>query len=412
MEDLVGRMPGTAAAVLTSLAVLGTSACGGGADVGRASAGTPGARAAGVPVGAEATRTPAVELRAGFTYLLTEHVHLAAAATGAALASSGQLTAPALTQALSALDANAVALSGLVGELYPKGKGPFLVAWRQRDGLLVDQALAAAAHDPRRGLRARQALEAFDTSFGQLLGSLAPPLPPTTVADDLGLDVSAQLQVTDAQVAHSPSQFALLRVAAGRMPATAALLSRGMARDRGLGDADTAAGDLRAGLTALLVSHVYVVAAQVEAAASGATLRSSATAATDEVSRGLSRLLGAGYPALAGPFLSSWRRQVADLVDYGVAGRRHDLPAQSLALVRLDEDHTRLGALVHAAVPQLPAATLAEELRPQAAALLVALDNADQASPDAAAALTAAAGHMPSAAEVLAGGVAEDRSLH
>jgi len=63
-------------------------------------------------------------------------------------------------------------------------------------------------------------------------------------------------------------------------------------------------------------------------------------------------------------------------------------------------------------VPGLPAATLSDELRPQVAALLVALDDAQEASPDAASALRAAAAHTPVTAEVLAGGAAEDHKLH
>jgi len=204
------------------------------------------------------------------------------------------------------------------------------------------------------------------------------------------------------------------------MSATAAVLARGMAHDRGLGDADTAAGDLRAGLTALLVADAYFLAVQVVATEAGpaggsraaASRRTAAAAAEDEVARALAQAVGAGYPSLPAPFLSSWRAQTGDLVGYAVAGSRHDIHGQALARGHLDRDRNALGALVHSVVPGLPAATLSDELRPQVAALLVALDDAQEASPDAASALHAAAAHTPVTAEVLAGGAAEDHKLH
>lgn len=417
------RTARVAVRALAAVSVLGAGACSGGAGGERASAPTPSPTTAtgAIAVGAEATRTSAVELRAGFTYLLTEHVYLAAAAAGSAtLASSGELTSPAARASLAALDANAVALSTLIGALYPKGKAPFLVSWRQRDSVLVDYAQATAAHDPGRAQRARRALDGFRATFGQLVGSLAPGLAPTTVADELAPELAAALRVTDAQRAGSAAQFAQLRSAAARMSATAAVLACGMAHDRGLGDADTAAGDLRAGLTALLVADAYSVAVQVVATEAGpaggsraaASRRTAAATAEDEVARALAQVVGAGYPSLPGPFLSAWRAQIGDLVGYADAGSRHDIHGQALARGRLDRDRNALGALVHSVVPGLPAATLSDELRPQVAALLVALDDAQQASPDAASALRAAAAHAPATAEVLAGGAAEDHKLH
>jgi len=406
----VRRTARVAVGALAAVSTLAASACSGSVGGERARAGAPTTATGAIAVGAEATRTSAVELRAGFTYLLTEHVYLAAAAGSATLASAGELTSPAARASLAALDANAVALSTLIGALYPKGRAPFLVSWRQRDSVLVDYAQATAAHDPGRAQRARRAL----------VGSLAPGLAPATVADELAPELAAALRVTDAQRAGSATQFAQLRSAAARMSATAAVLARGMAHDRGLGDADTAAGDLRAGLTALLVADAYSVAVQVVATEAGpaggsraaAARRTAAAAVEDEVARALAQAVGAGYPSLPAPFLSSWRAQTGDLVGYAVAGSRHDIHGQALARGHLDRDRNALGALVHSVVPGLPAATLSDELRPQVAALLVALDDAQEASPDAASALRAAAAHTPVTAEVLAGGAAEDHKLH
>src|SRR4051794_17215271 len=69
--------------------------------------------------GAAAVTAPASELRAGLTYLLTEHVYLAGIATGTAVKEKGDLTKADVKAAVKALDDNSVALSKAVGSAYP-----------------------------------------------------------------------------------------------------------------------------------------------------------------------------------------------------------------------------------------------------------------------------------------------------
>src|SRR5687768_10483501 len=76
--------------------------------------------------GQAATATPAAELRAGLTDLLTQHVYMAGIALKTAVDEGGNLEAPSVKAAVAALDSNSVALSKAVGSAYPEAQKPFL----------------------------------------------------------------------------------------------------------------------------------------------------------------------------------------------------------------------------------------------------------------------------------------------
>ena len=218
------------AAVLAGLAIT-TAACGSssnGTDAGSASTPTS-ATNTGAVTGAEATKTQGAELRAGLTYLLTEHVYLAGIATGTAVAKGGKLTDPAVVAAVTALDANSIALSKAIGAAYPAAEEPFLKSWRQHIGFFVDYTLAVATKDAAKKAKAVKDLDGYRTSFGQLINSVVPELPADAVAKELIPHVASLFAAIDAQVAGSPTQFALLETAAGHMPGTAAILAGGIA---------------------------------------------------------------------------------------------------------------------------------------------------------------------------------------
>jgi len=416
----VRRTARVAVGALAAVSTLATSACSGSVGGERARAGDPTTATGAIAVGAEATRTSAVELRAGFTYLLTEHVYLAAAAGSATLASAGELTSPAARASLAALDANAVALSTLIGALYPKGRAPFLVSWRQRDSVLVDYAQALRPTTPAGlsgpGGRWTASGRPSVTWWAPWRpGWLRPPWrtssPPNSPLHSVSPTRSEPAAPPSSPSCAAPPHGCRRRRRSwpAACPTTAGSVTPTPRRATCAPVSPPCSSPMR---TPSRCRWWPPKPVRPGAGGGAAARRTAAAAAEDEVARALAQAVGAGYPSLPAPFLSSWRAQTGDLVGYAVAGSRHDLHGQALARGHLDRDRNALGALVHSVVPGLPAATLSDELRPQVAALLVALDDAQEASPDAASALHAAAAHTPVTAEVLAGGAAEDHKLH
>ena len=211
---------------------LAATACGGSTGDGAATAASPSAAAASEAVGQAATTTKAVALRAGLTYLLEEHVQLAGIATGTALAKKGNLKDPAVTAAVSALDANSVALSKAVGSAYPMAEAPFLDSWRQHIGFFVDYTLGKATKNDKQVAKAKADLDAYRTSFGELINSVVPELPADAVAEELIPHVDSLFAAIDASVAGKPDYQAKLSEAAHHMPMTAAVLTSGIVANK------------------------------------------------------------------------------------------------------------------------------------------------------------------------------------
>ena len=367
-------------------------------------------------VGLAATSTKAAELRAGLTYLLEEHVQLAGLATGTALAKKGNLNDPAVKAAVGALDANSVALSKAVGSAYPQAEAPFLASWRQHIGFFVDYTLGKATRNAATTAKAVKDLDGYRTSFGQLINSVVPELPAAAVADELKPHVASLFAAIDAQVAGSPKQFQLLQMAAGHMPGTAAILAGGIATNLKLGKADTPAADLRAGLTALLTQHVYAAGIAISTAVSkGGNLKDpmvvGAVTALDDNSVALSKAVGSAYPQAAAPFLASWRQHIGFFVDYTLGKATRNAATTAKAVKDLDGYRTSFGQLINSVVPELPAAAVADELKPHVASLFAAIDAVVAGSPTTFGKLQTAAGHMPGTAATLAGGIAQNLKL-
>ena len=405
-------------AAVTLGVALAATACGSSSK--NAGTNEPAARSASssptAATGLAATTTNAVALRAGLTYLLEEHVQLAGIATGTALAKKGNLNDPAVKAAVGALDANSVALSKAVGSAYPKAEAPFLASWRQHIGFFVDYTLGKATKDASKTAKAKKDLDGYRTSFGQLINSVVPELPADAVAAELTPHVASLLAAIDAQVAGSPKQFALLQAAAGHMPGTAATLSGGIAMNLSLGKADTAAGDLRAGLTALLTQHVYAAGIAISTAVSkGGNLKDpmvvAAVHAVDANSVALSKAVGSAYPKAEAPFLASWRQHIGFFVDYTLAKATKDASKTAKAKKDLDGYRTSFGQLINSVVPELPADAVAAELKPHVASLFAAIDAVVAGDPSAFSKLQTAAGHMPGTAATLSGGIAQNAKL-
>ena len=412
------------AAVVCGLAIT-TAACGSNSTTTSSTAAgatptagaTSGALAMTAVAGADAAKTPAAELRAGLTYLLTEHVYLAGLATGTAVAKKGNLKDPAVVGAVKALDANSVALSKAVGSAYPSAEKPFLASWRQHIGFFVDYTLGKATKNAPMTAKAVKDLDGYRTSFGQLINSVVPELPAAAVAEELKPHVASLFSAIDAQVAGSPTQFSLLETAAGHMSNTAKVLAGGIAANKKLvGSSDGDASTLRAGLTSLLVEHVYLAGIAInQAVADKGNLKAPATAAAvvalDTNSVNLSKAVGSAYPNAEKPFLASWRQHIGFFVNYALGKATMNAAMTAKAVKDLDGYRTSFGQLINSVVPELPATAVADELKPHVASVFKAIDDVVTKSPNLFTDLAAAAAHMPGTAAILAGGISANKKL-
>src|SRR5262245_21207287 len=102
---------------------------------------TGGAAVAATHGPAPTSATKAAELRAGLNALFREHIFLAAAATGAALAGREA----EFKAAAGALDGNSVDIAKAIGSVYGKDAGDaFLPLWRKHIGFVVDYTVGVA----------------------------------------------------------------------------------------------------------------------------------------------------------------------------------------------------------------------------------------------------------------------------
>ncbi|HJV13268.1 MAG TPA: hypothetical protein VJ625_05185, partial [Propionibacteriaceae bacterium] len=129
--------------------------------------------------------TEAAALRATLTSLLSDHVWLAGNALDTAVRQQGDLKDPQVVGAVKALDANSVALAEAIGSVYPDAEKPFLASWRQHIGFFVNYTLGKATKNDEQVAKAKDDLDAYRTSFGQLINSVVPELPADAVADEL-----------------------------------------------------------------------------------------------------------------------------------------------------------------------------------------------------------------------------------
>jgi len=122
----------------------------------------------------------AAALRASLNLALREHVHLAAAATGAALGGcDAEFKAVA-----SALDANSAAVAKAIGSVYgPDAEKAFLPLWRKHIGMVVDYTVGKATGDRARQDRAVSELVAYAQDFVAFLAGANPNLTQAVVAD-------------------------------------------------------------------------------------------------------------------------------------------------------------------------------------------------------------------------------------
>ena len=164
---------------------------------------------------AGASDAPAASLRTALNLALREHVYLASAATGAALAGRDA----EFKAAAGALDANSVAISKAIGSVYgPDAEKAFLPLWRKHIGMVVDYTVGKATNDQAKQDRAVSDLIDYTQDFGAFLSGANPNLPKAVVADLVKHHVVTLKNVIDAQAAKDHARaFVAERTGAGHM---------------------------------------------------------------------------------------------------------------------------------------------------------------------------------------------------
>jgi hypothetical protein len=167
--------------------------------------------------------TKAADLRAALDMLLTEHVTLSVAATGAAI---GGRQAE-FDAAAAALDDNSVAISQAVGSIYgPEVESDFLMLWRDHIAQLVTYTAAAAAGDQAKRDETAGEMLNYTVDFANFLSVSNPDLPRAAVTDLLKTHVATLKAVVDAQLAgDSAAAFTAQHEAHDHMNAVAVALA-------------------------------------------------------------------------------------------------------------------------------------------------------------------------------------------
>ena len=355
---------------------------------------------------APTSATPAAGLRVGLNALLSEHVYLAAAATGAALGGRQ----PEFEAAAAALDANSVDVAKAIGSVYgPEAEQAFLPLWRKHIGMVVDYTVGVATKDRARQDRAVGDLVGYTQDFGAFLSGANPNLPKPVVADLVKHHVLTLKAVIDAQAAQEPDRvFSALRTGAGHMqmigdPLAGAIVKQFPGRIAGI--SESPAAGLRTTLNLALREHVYLASAATGAALGGRDAEFKAAAgALDANSVVISKAIGSVYGADAEKaFLPLWRRHIGMVVDYTVGKATNDRAKQDRAVSELIGYTQDFGAFLSGANPNLPKSVVADLVKHHVVTLKDVIDaQAAKDHPRAFMAERTGAGHMQMIADPLA----------
>jgi hypothetical protein len=353
----------------------------------------------------------AADLRTGLNALLSEHVDLAAAATGHAL---GGREAP-FKAAAGALDANSVDLSKAIGSVYgADAEQAFLPLWRKHIGFVVDYTVGLASKDKPKQDKAVSELIGYTEDFGAFLSSANPNLPKEAVAGLVKGHILSLKEVIDAQAAGDfPKAYMSARKAYGHMHMIGDPLAGAIAKqfpDTFMGMADSPASSLRSTLNLALREHVILAAMATGSALGGrdGEFKAAATA-LDANSVDISKAIGSVYGKDAeAAFLPLWRKHIGFVVDYTVGLATKDKAKQDKAvndLVGYTED---FGAFLSSANPNLPKATVAELVKGHILTLKDVIDaQAAKDWPKVYMSLRSAAAHMAMIADPLANAIAK-----
>jgi hypothetical protein len=168
-------------------------------------------------------------LRGALTGLLVQHVAATAFVAQTAVANGGNLKAPEVEGAVSALQQNTNQLGAAIGSVYgAPAQQEFLKLWNAHIGYFVNYTLGVATHDKAKVATAQKDLKGYIDQFSTFISG-ATKLPKSAVVADLQGHVSTLETAINAIVAGSPKASADLQMAENHMAGTAAVLAQGIA---------------------------------------------------------------------------------------------------------------------------------------------------------------------------------------
>ena len=372
---------------------------------------------------AASTETGAATLRAGLTDLLTEHVYLAALATGAALrgdtaafeANAAALNGPSNSNSSDLIDAVTSAYGDDVGKAFDG-------LWRSEDHIpaFVAYTQATAGNDQAGKDAAVKRLTSYAKTFGETLHSVNENLPADVVEGAITSHATTLLKVIDAQKAgDQPTVYQSLREAYHHMDMTAAALAGGTAAklpDKFDGDADAPAAALRAGLHSLLREHVWLAASATSGAIGGRVPQFEAAAAalngpSNSNTADIVDAIGGVYGDDVGKaFDGLWRSEdhIPAFVAYTQAVAAGDEAGKGAAVKRLTSYAKTFGETMNSVNQNLPADVVEQAITTHATTLLAVIDAQKAGNPaNVAKLLREAVHHMSGTADAFASATAK-----
>ena len=367
---------------------------------------------------AASTETGAATLRAGLTGLLTEHVYLAALATGAALRGDTK-GFEAYGAALNGpTNSNTADLTAAITAAYGAETGKaFDGLWRSEGHIpaFVAYTQAIAKDDKAAADKALADLTAYAKTVGTTLNKVNSNLPAAAVEEMVVMHATTLKTVIDAQKAGDQAKvYSSLRAAYGHMGEMATSLASATAAkfpDQFDGDATSKAADLRAGVTLLLREHVFLASSATGAALGGRQPQFDAAAAalhgtTNSNSADIVAAVTSVYGDQVGKaFDGLWRSEghVPAFVAYTQAVAKDDKASADKAVADLLAYAKTFGTTLNSVNANLPAAAVEDAIKMHATTLKAVVDNQKAGDATAtAASLREAVHHMSGTADVLA----------
>jgi hypothetical protein len=362
--------------------------------------------------------TGAATLRAGLTGLLSEHVYLAAMATGAALrgdTAGFEALAAALNGPTNSNTADLVAgMTAAYGEEVGKA---FDGLWRSNGHIpaVVAYTQAVAKDDKAGADKAVADLLAYATTFGTTINSVNPNLPAAAVEEGVKMHITTLKAVIDAQKAmDQPTVYTSLRAAYHHMDELGNTLAGATAKQfpqKFDGDAASPASGLRATLTSVLREHVLLAASATGAALGGRMPQFEAAAAALNGPTGSNTAdLVAGVTSVYGDevgkaFDGLWRSNghIPAVVAYTQAIAKDDKAGADKAIADILAYAATFGTTMNSVNENLPAAAVEEGVKMHATTLKAVID-AQKAgnAPAVATSLRMAVSHMNDLADAIA----------
>ncbi|MGQ0464801.1 MAG: hypothetical protein ACT4QG_05730, partial [Sporichthyaceae bacterium] len=219
------------------------------------------AEAAKLKGAADVSDGKAAELRAGLTYLLTDHVYLAGIAVATAYHAGAE--SEAFKGAAASLDKNSEAVAEAVGSIVPEEKDKFLQSWRSHVNDFVTYAVGAktgGAKGKKMKDEAVANLTAYAKSQGKFFSKITGgALPEKAVTAAFAEHIGTLAAAVDSFAAGDGKGYDKLKTAGDHMAMSAKALTGGIATAlKYKDDPNSAASEARSALTSQLVTHTYL----------------------------------------------------------------------------------------------------------------------------------------------------------